>query len=375
MSDEQSRVLTRARLFASIWETPITRLAKEYGISDVGLAKICRRMEIPRPPRGYWQQLEAGRAPARPHLRPLSKDGVDSVVIRRRPERDNSLPDVAAPEPVRVPDMLGGPHRLTNKTLHALEKGKTDERGLVIPRSKTCLHIRVARENIERACLVMDTLIKVLEERGYAVKVAGDGSVQTQVEVEGESFGIGIEEKVQRSKHVVTEAEREKQRRYYTYPPLYDYDATGLLSLTIYNARYGCRTRWQDGKRQQIEDCLGAFIQGLEIAAQREKEWRAEQERWRRKWEEQQRLDEERRRLERLEKLRAEKLMADVAAWAQARRIRTYIGDVTRLEKSVPGLAEWIAWARSYADAIDPLQRPEELVFRVQPSALYTLPH
>jgi hypothetical protein len=41
----------------------MSRLAEQYGISDNGLAKICRREDIPYPPRGYWAKQAAGRAP------------------------------------------------------------------------------------------------------------------------------------------------------------------------------------------------------------------------------------------------------------------------------------------------------------------------
>ena len=36
------------------------RLSKEFGLSDVGLAKTCRRYAIPVPPRGYWAKRQAG---------------------------------------------------------------------------------------------------------------------------------------------------------------------------------------------------------------------------------------------------------------------------------------------------------------------------
>ena len=35
-------------------------LAKKYNISDVGLAKICKKMEIPRPGRGFWAKATNG---------------------------------------------------------------------------------------------------------------------------------------------------------------------------------------------------------------------------------------------------------------------------------------------------------------------------
>jgi len=33
-------------------------LAQEFGISDVGLAKVCRKHNIPVPPVGYWRRKE-----------------------------------------------------------------------------------------------------------------------------------------------------------------------------------------------------------------------------------------------------------------------------------------------------------------------------
>ena len=36
-------------------------LTKQFNLSDVGLAKLCRRHEIPTPGVGYWQLFQAGR--------------------------------------------------------------------------------------------------------------------------------------------------------------------------------------------------------------------------------------------------------------------------------------------------------------------------
>src|SRR5687767_12788611 len=45
--------LTREELYELVWSTPMSRLAGRYGLSDVGLAKVCDRHHVPRPPRGY----------------------------------------------------------------------------------------------------------------------------------------------------------------------------------------------------------------------------------------------------------------------------------------------------------------------------------
>jgi hypothetical protein len=58
----------RRRLFSLIWSRPTTEVAKEMGISDVALGKLCQRLQVPKPPRGYWARVASGRKPKRPAL-------------------------------------------------------------------------------------------------------------------------------------------------------------------------------------------------------------------------------------------------------------------------------------------------------------------
>lgn len=60
--------MRRSELYEKVWSTPITKLAAEFGISDVGLAKACRRHAVPVPPRGHWAKLKAGQTPVRTPL-------------------------------------------------------------------------------------------------------------------------------------------------------------------------------------------------------------------------------------------------------------------------------------------------------------------
>lgn len=59
---ELMRRYDREKLYREVWSEAIQNVAKRYGLSDVGLAKICRRLLIPRPPRGYWAKKAAGKA-------------------------------------------------------------------------------------------------------------------------------------------------------------------------------------------------------------------------------------------------------------------------------------------------------------------------
>ena len=59
----------REKIYEEIWSEPIQRVAKRYDISDVGLAKVCKKLSIPRPGRGYWDMKAAGKPiPKRPPL-------------------------------------------------------------------------------------------------------------------------------------------------------------------------------------------------------------------------------------------------------------------------------------------------------------------
>jgi len=71
-------LLSREALYELVWAEPVRAVAENYGLSDVGLRRICARAEIPVPERGYWAKLRAGkpatrlklpaRGPAMPHL-------------------------------------------------------------------------------------------------------------------------------------------------------------------------------------------------------------------------------------------------------------------------------------------------------------------
>lgn len=60
----------REKLYQEVWAEPVKIVAQRYGVSDVALAKTCRRMAIPLPGRGYWAKYKAGRAPAQTPLGP-----------------------------------------------------------------------------------------------------------------------------------------------------------------------------------------------------------------------------------------------------------------------------------------------------------------
>lgn len=53
--------LTREKLYTLVWKRPMRTLAKEFGLCDVALHKICRKHVIPTPPVGYWAKKAHSR--------------------------------------------------------------------------------------------------------------------------------------------------------------------------------------------------------------------------------------------------------------------------------------------------------------------------
>ena len=169
--------LTREELHAQVWAEPMTKLAQRYGLSDRGLAKVCTRMGIPVPGRGYWARVQSGQVPLQAKLPKIKARQKAVVNLNKRGhilEETKELQDVAGyiesemyPEnQITVPDALVDPLPVVEKTAKSLRAAGADDHSMVGPRARRCLDIRVGKESIERAERIMDTLLKALDVRG-----------------------------------------------------------------------------------------------------------------------------------------------------------------------------------------------------------------
>jgi hypothetical protein len=75
----KAHFLTRELLYQLVWQAPVSEVAPRLGITDVGLAKACRRSNIPIPSRGYWAKLESGKWIA-PKALPAAPAGFSGTV-------------------------------------------------------------------------------------------------------------------------------------------------------------------------------------------------------------------------------------------------------------------------------------------------------
>jgi hypothetical protein len=368
--NENSKKISRKELYDQIWTTPITKLSKQYGLSDVGFAKICKKYNIPRPPRGYWAKQAAGHnlkriplPPGKEELIEINANPFRRTDLKTRPEKRQNIP-------VIVPKTLRNPHPLVKDSAEKLELCEPNNLGILKPPDKNCLEIRVSKKTLRRALRIMNALITALNDRDYRLGIS-DGS--TVVEIQDVTLKFGISEDLKTERKPARDFDIDG---YYQFGhSRFDYDRvpSGNLCLTIHESRYylrgSYRKNWRDTKTKRLENLLGSFISGLENIAIRTKEHireEEERERKRREWQKEQeekaRILEEKRRLIEVEQKRVSDLISDADNWKKSKVIREYVSAVERavLEgkstfKPEGELKHWIKWALQQADRLDPL--------------------
>src|SRR5580692_9302420 len=319
----QTRIrLTRAELYEKVWATPVRTLAKEFGMSDVGLAKICRKHDIPVPPLGYWRKTETGHNVVRPAL-PPAKNGLETLDIYVRDRLPPELAALAA-EPaaeIAIPAELS--HQFVTRTEKLLTSGKENEKKLIVPKDGTLSHLLVSREQMSRALRIMNALFLALEERGQSVSWPKEEQATLTLGVDGEAVRFCVLEITENLRHVLTPAEQ----KHPWMAPKWDYKLTGRIRLSIDNLPYASHVRatWADGKVQIVENCIGDFIVGLKVASAAIKKSRLEHEERERRWEEERRQREERERRAQEHKRKAELVSGLIENWEEANRVRTFV--------------------------------------------------
>jgi hypothetical protein len=85
----QRITLTRNALYDRVWSEPVERLARTWGLSGRGLAKVCRRLQVPVPPRGFWAKARHGQRARRPPLPALQPGEAEEIVVHVRDSGDD----------------------------------------------------------------------------------------------------------------------------------------------------------------------------------------------------------------------------------------------------------------------------------------------
>ena len=370
--------LSREELYALVWEKPMTKLAQEFGFSDNGLRKICKKHNIPLPNLGYWTKKAYNKKVKQPPLPPIKNGEPSKIYIEKRekapsaakasnakiyPPKIHALIDFEMlPEnKISVLDTLVEPHPLIRTAEKCLTKGKPSKYNLLEYWEREHLAISVSKDSLDRALRIMDAVIKAFVVRKFKVSVEGS---KTFVQVMGEKIQIGLKESVNQKVKELTPKEK-KERERDTHQLLYssrEYEFTPNGKLTLYIQKSYDRQKWSDGVRQNVEPKLNAFIIGLIKAAQYEKDRRIQKAK-----DEEERRKQERQRAELSHKIyeeekRVEELLEEVSAWTRSQQMHKYIEAVHKSAMEKHGsieqgskLEKWLIWAQQQAERLDPL--------------------
>jgi len=404
--------LTRRQLYDQVWSTSMRLLGPKYGLTDVGLAKVCKKYDIPRPPVGYWAKLEHGKTVYQPKL-PPAVEGVDEI-IEFTPKPPQAERSVSQPLPVRFFDEglgalaervragelvhavaadLRGCAAITRQTRDAIRansrKPTRDRYGVLqlppeydLPR----VTVNTSSGSEQRALLLVDAIVKTLDALGCKHRKADREWDRSVVfELREMQFTLKIRERTKRVDHVLTEAEKRDAKRFkYSFAPKYDHVGTGDLFVELVRSRWNSSfLQLKDGKRAgPVEDRIAEIA----LAVLREADWDLERAHHA-EIAHQQKLEAEKRAREEAERRRAEeerrkaeiacqdRLLSLVDDWSAASNLRTFIAEMqaviseATLEEYDRDLLErWLRWASRVADERDPFTHPlENLPERTHP--------
>lgn len=340
-------IVYRNKLYDQVWKEPMSRLAMRYNISDVGLAKVCRKLNVPVPPRGYWAKVQRGQKLAKPELPKLTKGIPETATISPLVSRSRELPEAVRLQRSFEADPA---HRIvvnSDRRLHPLVQAtKTALSAHHQSGSSTVpLNIRVSGGIRDRALLLMSTMIYALEERGFSAESAGEKCGSALI-VKGERLEFSLEEQTKRVNVLPSEKK-------HSWESDYRFDPTGKLTFRIqeYGAG-GHRKSWSDGERRSLEEQLNDIIPKLVDISLILREERLEQKR---RWAQ----IEEESRLRRLAQSRWARLQQDQQNWESAFHLRTLVEKVSEMasseERNKTEIERWLKWANRVLATLDPL--------------------
>lgn len=376
---EESRV-SREKLYEEVWAEPMTTVALKYKVSSSFLARICTRIKVPRPPRGYWAMFATGKRPKRPPL-PDACPGDELEWAR-----NGGYARIAQLPPPQVPqDGSSTKHqRRSLPQQHTLLEGFKEHMsgtgeshyGFLKPRKCLLADVIASKETLDRAIDVANFLYLSFERRGHSVMLAPYGQNLSRHTVDERekcgrrneqyytdlwsparptvafigtvAFGVTVfemsekvEAQYQDGKYTrVSELPSKKPKRFESYSWRSTHDLPSRrLCVQVFSPyrRVAWMRQWRESKAGEFPRKLAGLVKELEAEAANivkrfeEGERQAEIERQRREEAQrtQAREEAERRRLKAIKDSR-EELSSIISAWAKTKRIEEFFADAER---------------------------------------------
>jgi hypothetical protein len=370
-----TEIFSRQDLYDLVWSKAKTEVAKNMGISDVALGKICKKANIPVPPRGFWAARDAQKRPAQLPLPARGFGQNDTVTIgqERNWYRDDLIGDVPPPPEftesmeavvqrarqlvgkVAVPRNLDRPHHLVAKLLakDVVRRQKAAESGYFWDKP------RFEAPAAQRRLRLINSLFLAFSRVGFRPDYGGKEADQLYAHVGDQLVRFAI-----------VPVKRGRQ-----YDSMFGDEAASprlplrLVIESTMDPPPGTGKEWQDTDKLSLETVISEAVVSILVFAEahyrggalfrhrRLIERKLEQEEAIRKAKE---LAEQRKREAELKRQqeRRRRLFVQTRNWKQSADVRAFVAAVRKHDKAQLHTADveaWAAWALAEADALDPL--------------------
>jgi hypothetical protein len=359
----------RDELYAAVWTDPVTTVSKRYGLSDVGLRKICLALEIPVPPLGFWAKRAAGKKVVEPPLKPtrgptvyrhsrrveqLDKAlelRVQVALAKDSNGRQSALPDV------QMRASLDECLPLVKRIAKQLNRKSSDARAWPSCKGPALMSMSVSPEHWLRGVLLLNFLLESLKADGHELCIDRDDTGPAYVAVLGLPLTFKVKERSEKALIALTAAQEQENMKLGRafHQPTHDYVATGNLEIVAASPKHAYELlRLSDKRNARLETEIAAFVLRIrELALRRrvqaelnhERQLMAEVEAQKR----QQLAALRQRELGRLERVEDDALRLE-----RARRLRRY-ARALESRGSNSALTKDISWIKKAADWLDPI--------------------
>ncbi|MGC4120489.1 MAG: hypothetical protein QM765_39100 [Myxococcales bacterium] len=346
--------VSREKLYEEVWAEPATAVAARYKVSSNFLARVCRRLGVPVPPRGHWARLQAGKqGMPRPPL-PAPRPGDESEWIPGGGFRAiPGLPDAAATSsaPVKARVHRRSPHVLVAAAKVHFAKLRASRGEYLKPAKRLVADLFVSQDAVERTFALANRLYLALEAKGHRVVIAPPGERLSRERIdqrdppggpEGYSpwedrwspfrptvtyvgtVAVGltvyelselteVEYRVRLGKFIrvssIPVEERRKRAPWESANPHRDYMPSGRLGIHVFSPYGGTSWRrdWREARRGELSGKIDEIVSAVEGAAPQIAEGvrleRLRQEEAHRRWEIEEAARKKREEEERRERL------------------------------------------------------------------------
>lgn len=363
-----SELWDRDELYQEVWAEPVTTVAKRYGVSGNAIAKVCQKLQIPVPGRGYWAKKAEGHSAEHVPLPPMEQlPRLFKPTPRPSPETPPTDPELELIDErlINGDFDLGRAKSTQNATLEAARKAmhlrrKQSYQGDDFSSRGDEFDLRVSKTCIDRSVNLLGCVIGIATRIGASVQTTKrDYKPYTTFLYQGIEVQFCIRERLRMN----------KRRSLGTSSTGYSstFEPTGTLAFEILEYMDSAQKLWQDKMDVLIETQVSAIIAGLMKAVillrRRADEWKKRELLTQQR---QLQLQELAKQVNQEEE-RVKKLISDSQNCKLAKTIREYLSELATCDPAAVAEAnpQYLKWAKEQADRIDPLiQSPSSVLDR-----------